>query len=265
MESGDAQFRKSNSDEYYNGAIWSLAGDRAAVICHNSARVAILDRSGVEVQSIATGRNPSGAAFSPDGELIAIVDGEKLQLCRSGNGQVIVSKSLTCPGNTVAFSHSGRRLAYGQRLGGLVVVDIMKLQTYRELSCKSQTNCLAFSPDDLQLATGHDDSIVRLWDWSAEQLHAELVGHERPLTDLAFTRDGRTLLSAAADGVVRLWSVEHCRGYGAFCRRVQPGSSDNLCRLSLSADGRCLVVGYRTQRKDCPDALLWSLDSNDRN
>ena len=128
MEKGEVQYRVSNAEEFYENATWSPTGDRVARLCRNSARVAILERSGLEVQSITTGSKtpPAAVAFSPDGKLIAIIDLQKLQLCRSDNGQVAFRKSLNYPGIAVAFSHSGDRLAYGQRFGGVFVLDISR-------------------------------------------------------------------------------------------------------------------------------------------
>ena len=43
------------------------------------------------------------------------------------------------------------------------------------LDCGSDANCLAFSPDDSLLASGHNDSIIRLWNLSTGQLRGELL------------------------------------------------------------------------------------------
>jgi WD40 repeat protein len=256
MDSGDVVCRRSHPDASYGEPAWSPAGDKAALCGADLASVDILDRSGQTLCSISDGTRPEAVAFSPDGSLVAIVGAQQLQLCRSDNGREIFRQSLSQPGSTIAFSHDGTRLAYGGQSEMVVVFDVIERQSLRELVCGSHASCLAFSPDDSLLATGDADSVIRLWDVQTGRLRAELVGHERAPCDLAFSPDGRTLLSSANDGAIRVWSVDHGRGYGVIYRRFEPGTSDAMCRLSLSSDGRRLAAGYATQRKDCPDVLL---------
>jgi WD40 repeat protein len=259
LASGDMVFRGSDPEANYGESAWSPAGDKAAVCDGHAATVTILDRSGHTLCSIAHGACPAAVAFSPDGSRVAIVGAQELQLCRSDNGQEIFRKPLSQPGSGIAFSHDGARLAYGEQFGPIVLFNVTERQSLRELACGSDATCLTFSPDDSLLATGHGDSIIRLWDVQTGRLRAELVGHERVVRDVAFSPDGHTLLSSADDGAIRLWSVDHGRGYGVVYQRFEPGTSDAKCRLSLSPDGRRLAFGYGTEREDCPDVFLWQL------
>jgi serine/threonine protein kinase/WD40 repeat protein len=264
MDSGEVVCRRTHPNANNGEPAWSPAGDKAAVCCDDSASVDILDRNGHTLCSISHGTRPAAVAFSPDGSLIAIVGAQQLQLCCSDSGEEVFRQSLSQPGTNIAFSHDGARLAYGGQSGTVVVFDVIERQSRRELVCGSHANCVAFSPDDSLLATGHADSVIRLWDVQTGRLQAEMVGHERSPCDLAFSPDGRTLLSSANDGAIRVRSVDQGRGYGVIYRRFEPGTSDARCRLSLSSDGRRLAAGYGTQREDCPDVLLWRLDKNGR-
>jgi WD40 repeat protein len=72
-----------------------------------------------------------------------------------------------------------------------------------------QPRCLAFSPDGL-LAAGCRSGQVCLWDvskreqvrWPDSQDH-----HRGEVMGVAFSPDGRTLLSGGADGSGRFWDV----------------------------------------------------------
>src|SRR5205823_7591217 len=80
----------------------------------------------------------------------------------------------------------------------------------------------AFSPDGKVLAVpggrGWSDSTVQLWDVSGDRPRqtAEVRGHSRPVSALAFSADGKTLVSGGADNTVRVWGV----AAGALSERV---------------------------------------------
>jgi len=63
-----------------------------------------------------------------------------------------------------------------------------------------------FRPDGAILAWGGDDRRVHLWDVVHETESQVLDGHTGPVTALAFSADGKTLVSASLDTTVRVWS-----------------------------------------------------------
>jgi cytochrome c len=58
-----------------------------------------------------------------------------------------------------------------------------------------------------RVATASVDRTVRVWDVGTGRRELELPGHERPLSALAFSRDGSWLASGAVDGQLVLWST----------------------------------------------------------
>ncbi|MBE2271710.1 MAG: TIR domain-containing protein [Anaerolinea sp.] len=65
---------------------------------------------------------------------------------------------------------------------------------------------------------------------------ASLRGHDKPISSLSFSPDNRTLVSASADGMVRLWDTESRRELVSIANR------DSLYDIEYSPDGHTLAA-----------------------
>jgi WD40 repeat protein len=77
-------------------------------------------------------------------------------------------------------------------------------------------------------------------DTQAAVLHQELPGHASRVTRVAFTPDGKRVLSGDRDGVVKLWEVSG--GKELYSVKVVEGTLGLTC-MALSPDGQIFVVG----------------------
>ena len=67
---------------------------------------------------------------------------------------------------------------------------------------------IALSPEGTQIATGHKDGEVRLWQVADGKLLFRALGHSSTIWSLSFSSDGKTLASGSFDGEIRLWQNE---------------------------------------------------------
>ena len=65
---------------------------------------------------------------------------------------------------------------------------------------------LAFSPDGSRIASGGEDTTVRVWDAATGESVATLEGHSQEVISVAFSPDGSRIASGGGDKTVRVWS-----------------------------------------------------------
>jgi WD40 repeat protein len=110
--------------------------------------------------------------------------------------------------NNCAFSHDGQYLVsassdYSARIWS---VPSMRLLTVLA-DHQDDVDMAAFSPDDQLIATCALDRIVRIYDRRGICLQ-EFKGHTGNVLALAWTADGKKVISTSVDGTIRCWSIE---------------------------------------------------------
>jgi WD40 repeat protein len=98
---------------------------------------------------------------------------------------------------------------------------------------------VAIAPDGNTVAVGYAPYDVALWDARRKEAIRLLKGHENWVVSLAFSPDGRMLISGAGDSTARVWSVQT----GAEIGRIRfPGSSNYVHSVAFSPDGKRILA-----------------------
>ncbi len=106
-------------------------------------------------------------------------------------------------------------------------------------------NSVAVSPDGMTIAFGQWAREITLLDAPTGSLVNVLSGHERAgVFSLAFSRDGKSLVSAGADGEIRVWDVVR----GLHVAEELIGPPERIVALAATPDGETLVTGSRKDR-----------------
>jgi WD40 repeat protein len=170
--------------------VWSLAyfPDGKTLVSAAGGAVGLWDLSKLTLKSTFRA-DPLKVAVSPDGRLVAATgrarrDGGQqidglVRLWDTGGGEVWRIWKVVGDGETsldpVAFSPDGRLLVCGGARG--------------------------------ERAHGHKAAEIYLWDIQADRLLWRQPCHDSDVTCLAFTPDGKSLVSGGRDKLVKVWEI----------------------------------------------------------
>ena len=94
---------------------------------------------------------------------------------------------------------------------------------------------------------------IILWDVATGQEVATLRGHGKGITQVAFSRDGKLLASAASDNTIRIWDIASQREL-----RTMSGHTANVESMAFSPDGRLLASA-----SDDGGTFLWDTSTGE--
>jgi WD40 repeat protein len=195
----------------------------------------------------------SKAAFSQDGELLLINSGSELELYligvfdnlrvtfyKKGNRflRQLIDRVYPLTDDPVAISLNKNLFASSRGNGdfsSLVLISDFLGRDSSELEIRDRLFSLAFSPDEQLLAAGGNK--VYLVDTRNRKVVRTLEHAQDLVTSLAFSSDGRLLVAASLDGVVRLWQMAD----GKLAREL-PKQKRAILAVAFSPDGALLAT-----------------------
>ncbi len=93
---------------------------------------------------------------------------------------------------------------------------------------------------------GDGDGTVRLWDVATGQEAHQFIGHTAQVSRVAFSPDGRYVLTGSADQTARLWDVQTGQQLRQFAGHVSP-----VLYTGFLDGGRYVITG------DTQSAIVW--------
>jgi WD40 repeat protein len=209
-------------------------------------------------------------ALSPDGK--KVVSGSEdgvvrlwdIDTCKvitkwTGHTRLVIS---------VCWSRDGRRVLSGSHDGTARQWDVQSVETIPEpieiiASIKTGYEAVfavVYSPDAILIATAGVDepytgnpvqSSVKIWDAKTGKLVATLKGHTDAVRCLAWTKDGKTLISGSYDHLIRTWDTTNWEQIAVLDEHIQ-----GVIGVVISPNDRILASVSVDNT-----ALLWNLEN----
>ena len=192
-------------------------------------------------------------ALSPDNRLLATSKEEKgerypIHVWNADTGERLFTLEREEHGSIrgLVFSTDGKTLASCDS-DTILLWDIDTKTVRAAFKTDMFLSALAFSPNSQLLASGDDDGVINLWNATVQQegltgkigqnlSDLKLRKHREEIVALAFSPDGKMLLSGSKDGTIRAWDTT--TGQQQY---ICPGHVDNVIDIASSAEGNTLI------------------------
>jgi uncharacterized protein with WD repeat/mono/diheme cytochrome c family protein len=182
-------------------------------------------------------------AFSPDGRTLATSSYDKLIMlwdAASGN-EIRTLKDHIDAVYALAFTPDGKRLISGAADRTVKVWDAGSGERLYTMSEPLDgLNTIALDPTGARVAAGGLDKTIRIWQLGAKgaTLVTSLIAHEDAILKLAWSPDGKTLISSSADRTIKVFNAADLTEIKTFDR--QP---DWVPAMEFAPDGKSFAAG----------------------
>jgi WD40 repeat protein len=190
--------------------------------------------------------------ISPAGDQLAIDCPDHSAMLLSISSGTIFAKFDPKPGITgLAYSRDGRFLALGRSDGAVEILSTSASAPPRHFKVGPRVGTLDFSPDSTKLIVGAIDGPGEVWDLGdTPKRIAALQQDFGGLIDCAFSPDGKLLVTADGDTLIRFydtatWQLQH----------VYRGILLETFIVTFAADGKHVLLGG-------PDSHITQLDTS---
>jgi len=144
-------------------------------------------------------------------------------------------------------------LASAGQDGNIVLFDLNSGERVKSVQASEKEGGLHIltTQNEKSLISGGADGVIRLWKLPQLEIEYELRGHEREITCLSLTADGKKLVSSDISTVI-IWDLKERK----IIKKLK-GHIGLITCLAISSDNRILAVG---EASPASKIILWDLE-----
>ncbi len=164
---------------------------------------------------------------------------------------------------SIAFNPDGKTLVSTHNLEKMKLWDVLNGQLKaisNGYKLQTQIHSVAISPNaelisglSVISAKSYNVPAILFWDAVTGEYLSSLNGHDEKISNsrpygygggIAFSSDGKTLVSGSIDGTVRLWDMKIAKGKATGkLKTTLKGHTDSVLCIDMSPDGRIIASG----------------------
>lgn len=220
---------------------WDRAGKLAATIgAHDDTvnGIAFLDSSGMTL--LSAGAEGKWKVWN--------VRGARPTLIQDTNGN-INAMAVSPNGKIVATAGRDNHIRLWNTEGGK---EVANLEAHADI-----VRALQFASDSV-LVSASDDKTLRVWNvgrgkGAMLEYKSNIVAHDRPVTAIAISPDGKTIASVSEDSLLKTWRLDS----GGLEHRIRAGDG-SVMAVAFSPDGKTIATGDESGKIKLWDAMKGS-------
>jgi WD40 repeat protein len=160
--------------------------------------------------------------------------------------------------SSVCWNRGGQVVSGSYDDGTVKVWDVESRKTTLAIETGlSGAGAVIYSPDTTMIATGGhkkgSEEYIKIWDVKTGKLIANLKGHTNDVYCLAWTADGKTLISGSDDHSIRTWNTTTWQQIAVLMGHTGPAL---IYDIAISPNGRILASASYDKT-----ARLWNLEN----
>jgi len=203
-------------------------------------------------------------AFSSDGSQFICANSDRMVRvwdiglwdAKSGSGENAAFFQIPTTPLSIALSPDGMQFAIGAMALGVLVYDMtVGMQNGSpQPAHRNVSRAVAVSPDGSRVICGSQNSIRSWAVVSGDEISPMLIGHHGSISALAFSPNGRQIVSSSDDKTIRLWVTASGEESLAWSVLRSAESESSISSLAFSHQG--------TQIVSCSDNIhVWDVSS----
>jgi len=178
-----------------------------------------------------------------------VSEGEQLANSPEELAELFKNISRRSEVSSIAFSPDGKKLAIGYSDGNIEIWDTISAKLKQLTGHTNRVNSVVFSSDGKMLVSGsgnfmfkgkESDNSVRVWNIVTGTELKLFEGHTDEVSLVAYSPDGKTLVSFSWDGSVRSWNLTSSNTKPNWIEKIDFGISS----MVYSPDGQMLALGF---------------------